>query len=130
VNRVLVMLFVATLVAIALWDILRRNPQLWSQIWSKLNPPSSQPPRRVHRSAPKDVTPAVRGKVIELRRDPYHVLGVERDASPEEIAAQVERMRRENDPERMDGMSDELREHAKRRLTEVESAFAEIKDKR
>jgi len=126
VNRVLVMLFFGSLVAIALWDILRRNPQLWS----KLRPPSSPPPRRVHRSSATEAAPPVRGKVIELRRDPHRVLGVERDASPEEIAAQVERLRRENDPDRLDGMSDELREHAKRRLTEVESAYAELMDKR
>lgn len=123
VNRVLVLVFVATVVAVALWDIFRRNPQLMA----RLRAPNAKPKRggapvRASRSRP----PEKRGQVIELKRDPYQILGIDRDASPADLEAHIEQLRSENDPARLDGMSDELRAHAERRLAEVEAAYAEI----
>ena len=123
VNRVLVIAFVATVVAVALWDIFRRNPQLMA----RLRAPSVKPnrggaPMGAGRSRP----PEKRGQVIELKRDPYEILGIDRDASAAELGAHIERLRNENDPSKLDGMSDELRAHAERRLAEVEAAYAEI----
>lgn len=123
-NRVLVLSFIVTVVAIAVWDILRRNPQLLSG----LRPPSPQPGRRTRGRptvAPAKPPPA-RGQVIELRRDPYQVLGIDRDTPREELDAHVERIRQENDPAKLEGLSDELRAHAERRVAEVESAYTEI----
>lgn|GEM_PF-6746014 len=125
-NRVLVLLFVVTVVAVALWDILRRNPQLLAGLRAPPAPPTRKPrPRGGPQPAPEP-----RGQVIELRRDPYQVLGVDRDTSPDELRAHVERLRKENDPERLAGMSDDLRAHARRRLAEVEAAYAELTEQR
>lgn len=123
VNRVLVIAFVATVVAVALWDIFRRNPQLMAKLRAPgVKPKRGNSPVLVRRTRP----PEKRGQVIELKRDPYQVLGVDRDASPAELEAHIERLRNENDPSKLDGMSDELRAHAERRLAEVEAAYAEI----
>ena len=119
-NRLLVLLFVAAFVAIALWDILRRNPQLLDRLKGAVSPTPARPaPRR--RPPPEQSSP--RGKLIELRRDPYQVLGLDRDASPEEMEARVAQLRRENDPSRLGDMSEELRAHAARRIEEVEVAW-------
>ncbi|HCH65774.1 MAG TPA: hypothetical protein DFR83_23425 [Deltaproteobacteria bacterium] len=123
-NRVLVLVFVGTIVALALWDIVRRNPQL--KDWLRPRAPKPRrggPPARSVRAAP----PEKRGQVIELRRDPYQVLGIDRDASPADVEAHIERLRSENDPEKLEGLSADLRAHAERRLAEVEAAYAEIK---
>jgi preprotein translocase subunit Sec63 len=66
------------------------------------------------------------GQLIELRRDPFQVLGVDRDISSTELEAHVEQLRRENDPARLEGMSADLRAHAERRLSEVEAAYSQI----
>ncbi len=125
-NRVLAAAFIVTIVAVALWDIFRRNPQL--KAW--LRPPTPKP-RRGGGIAPMSRTPPAenRGQVIELRRDPYQVLGVDRDTPDADLKAHILRIRRENDPSKLDGMSEELRAHAKRRLEEVEAAYAEIMDR-
>lgn len=121
-TRVLVLLFVLTVVAVALWDIARRNPQLFGG--SRKAPPLPGTPRRPRGPVAPPAPP--RGQVIELRRDPYQVLGVDRDTTPAALEAHMEKLRRENDPERLEGMSDELRAHAERRLSEAESAYARI----
>lgn len=122
-NRVLVVAFIATIVAVALWDIFRRNPQL--KAW--LRPPAPKPRRGGAISRAPGPAPAEsRGQVIELRRDPYQVLGVDRDTPAADLEAHILRLRRENDPSKLDGMSEELRAHAERRLAEVEAAYAEI----
>ena len=119
-NRLLVLLFVAAFAAIALWDILRRNPQLLERLKRGVSQTPARPaPRR--RPPPEQSTP--RGKLIELRRDPYQVLGLDRDASASEVEARVDQLRRENDPSRLDGLSEELRAHAARRVEEVEVAW-------
>lgn len=120
-NRVLFMAFVVSVVAIALWDILRRNPQLLSGLRA---PPKPSP--RPGRGASPTPEPPQMGQVIELRRDPFQVLGVDRDISPTELDAHLERLRRENDPSRLEGMSAELRAHAERRLAEVEAAYSQL----
>ncbi len=122
-NRVLVLAFVATIVAIALWDILRRNPHLLSG----MRPPPPEPRRKATPNRPAR-TPAgeIRGQVIELRRDPYQILGIDRDATPAELEARIAQHRRENDPQKLDGMSEELRAHAERRLAEVEGAYRQL----
>lgn len=123
-NRVLVLVFVGTIVALALWDIFRRNPQLME--WLRPRAPKSRrgglPARSVRAARPEK-----RGQVIELKRDPYQVLGVDRDASAADLDAHMERLRSENDPEKLTGLSDDLRAHAERRLAEVEAAYAEIR---
>ncbi len=121
-NRLLVMLFVAAFVALALWDILRRNPQLRE----RLRGGSPAPPRPTPQGRPAPKKPAVRGQVIELRRDPYRVLGLDRDATPEEIQQRVAQLREENDPARLAGLSDDLKAHAARRIEEAESALQQL----
>lgn len=121
-NRLLVMLFVAAFVALALWDILRRNPELRE----RLRGASPAPPKPSPRSRPAPDKSLVRGQVIELRRDPYRVLGLDRDATPEEIKERVEQLRKENDPARLADLSDDLQAHAARRIEEAESAWRQL----
>jgi len=122
VNRLLVMLFVAAFVALALWDILRRNPQIRERLKGGSPPPPAPSPRR---RPPPDKALA-RGQIIELRRDPLQVLGLDRDATPEEVKARVEQLRRENDPSRLADMSEDLQAHAARRIEEVEAAWKSL----
>lgn len=121
-NRLLVMLFVAAFVALALWDILRRNPQIRERLKGGSPPPPAPSPRR---RPPPDKALA-RGQIIELRRDPLQVLGLDRDATPEEVKARVEQLRRENDPSRLADMSEDLQAHAARRIEEVEAAWKSL----
>ena len=125
-NRVLVVAFIASVVAVALWDIFRRNPQL--KDW--LRPPAPKPrPRRGPSGTPRIAPAPSRGQVIELRRDPYQVLGIDRDTTEADLEAHITRLREENDPSKLEGMSEELRAHATRRLAEVEAAYAEIMER-
>ena len=124
VNRLLVMLFVAAFVALALWDILRRNPQLLERLKGG-SPPPQRPSSRRRPQQPEESV--ARGQLIELRRDPYQVLGLDRDASREEVEARVEQLRCENDPSRLADMSDDLQAHAARRIEEVEAAWKTLR---
>lgn len=125
-NRLLVMLFVAVFVALALWDILRRNPQLLERLKGGSSP---QPKRPSSRRRPPPEDSGTRGQLIELRRDPYQVLGLSRDASPAEVEARVEQLRRENDPSRLGDMSEELQAHAARRVEQVEVAWKSLQSR-
>ncbi len=124
-SRILVLLLVASVVALAIWDILRRNPQLRDRLRGDLRPPPP-PKAEAPRRAPPDRPVAPRGKVIALRRDPYQILGLDRDATPEEVRAVVARVRAEHDPTRLAGMATDLQEFAQRRVEEVESAARQL----
>lgn len=129
--RLLLTLAIAAFVGLAIWDILRRNPHLRDRLTSPRQPPPGRRPGPTSRpgSPPRDSRPdnVQRGKVIELRRDPWQVLGVDRDISAQELAAHVQRLLDENDPERLAHMSDDLRAFAARRTEEVQKAYSEIK---
>jgi len=63
---------------------------------------------------------------LPFERSPYRILGVEDGANPKEIRAAMERIRKENDPTRLQGLSDEIRDAAHRRVAEAEVALATL----
>jgi len=58
----------------------------------------------------------------------YQLLEIDEQASSETIAAAYERQRERYRPERVDGLDDELREHAQRRTAELDRAYAVLID--
>lgn len=60
---------------------------------------------------------------IPFERSPYRVLGLEEGASTAEIEGAIERIRVENDHARLEGLSSEIRNTAKRRLDDAEKAY-------
>lgn len=60
---------------------------------------------------------------IPFERSPYRVLGLEDGAASEKINAAMTRIRTENDPQRLEGLSDEIRNTARRRLEDAEKAY-------
>jgi DnaJ-domain-containing protein 1 len=60
-------------------------------------------------------------------RSPHEVLGVRADASPEEIRTAYQRLMRENHPDRVADMSQEIRDVAERRSKEINQAYDRLK---
>ncbi|MDZ4720175.1 MAG: redoxin domain-containing protein [Roseiflexaceae bacterium] len=58
----------------------------------------------------------------------YQLLEIDEQASSETIAAAYERQHERYRPERVDGLDDELREHAQRRTAELDRAYAVLID--
>jgi DnaJ-class molecular chaperone len=58
--------------------------------------------------------------------DPYEVLGVARGASPEDIRAAYQKKVRENHPDKVAGMSQEIRDLAQRRTQEINVAYDKL----
>lgn len=54
---------------------------------------------------------------------PHEVLGVDRNATPAEVQKAYRRLVREYHPDRIDGMADELRDLARRRMAEINAAY-------
>ncbi len=79
--------------------------------------------RRVIRESPKS-RPRPIQEPIPFERSPYRILGVEDGASSRELREAMENIRQENDPTRLQGLSEEIRDAAHRRVSEAEVAFA------
>lgn len=106
----------AALVAFAIWDLVRRNPHLL-QRGSRAPGPG---PRPVPTAKP------AAGKVLAFQRPPHEVLEVDEDAPRETIDAAYSRLRAEWAPDRLAGMSDELRALAQRRSAELDRAYRSL----
>lgn len=117
VHRLLFLLLGLSILALAAWDIWRRNRHLWTA------DPGQPQKRPMSVVPPPDPEP---GNVLAFKRDPYRVLGLKRTASPAEVDATRARLLDENAPEKLANMSEELRTMAQRRREEVEAAYAEI----
>ncbi len=60
-------------------------------------------------------------------RSPYEVLGVSSSASAEEIRAAYQMKMRENHPDRVVGMSQEIRDIAEQRTKEINGAYERLR---
>jgi DnaJ-domain-containing protein 1 len=67
------------------------------------------------------------GQVISLLEDPYALLGVDADATDDEVAEAYDRLRAQNAPEKVAGLSDEIRETAERMTRRLDQALAEVR---
>lgn len=63
---------------------------------------------------------------IPFERSPYRTLGLDEGASTEAIEAAISRIRAENNAERLEGLSEEIRDTAKRRLEDAEKAYRSL----
>jgi hypothetical protein len=79
--------------------------------------------RRLIRDSPKG-RPRPIPEPIPFERSPYRILGVEDGASSKELREAMDRIRQENDPTLLEGLSEEIRDAAHRRVSEAEVAFA------
>ena len=61
------------------------------------------------------------------QKDAYSVLGVGRDASPEEIKQAFRRLANTYHPDKVSHMGDEFRELAERRFKEIQEAYQKLK---
>ena len=60
------------------------------------------------------------------QKNAYSVLGVGRDASPEEIKRAFRRLANKYHPDKVSHMGDEFRELAERRFKEIQEAYQEV----
>ncbi len=81
--------------------------------------------RRVIRDAPKG-RPRPIPEPIPFERSPYRILGVEDGATSRDLRTAMDNIRQENDPTRLQGLSEEIRDAAHRRVSEAEVAFATL----
>ena len=65
-------------------------------------------------------------KVLRFPSDPHEVLGLEPGASDDEIRQAYKDGMAENDPDRVSGMADEIRELALRQQSEIEAAYRQL----
>ncbi len=72
---------------------------------------------------PAPPRPAPGPKVIAFERTPWQVLDLEEGANRRAIDAAYARLREANSPEKLAGMSDELRALAERRTRELDDAY-------
>jgi hypothetical protein len=63
------------------------------------------------------------------QKNAYSVLGVGRDASPEEIKRAFRRLANKYHPDKVSHMGDEFRELAERRFKEIQEAYQEVMPK-
>ncbi len=63
------------------------------------------------------------------QKNAYSVLGVGRDASPEEIKRAFRRLANKYHPDKVGHMGDEFRELAERRFKEIQEAYQEVMPK-
>lgn len=85
--------------------------QLMRHVWAT--------PRRVQSSP---------GPARQARtKSPHEVLGVEPSASRDEVRAAYQKLVQENHPDKVSGMSEEIRNLAERRTKEINAAYNELK---
>jgi len=85
----------------------------------KLKRPAEPGPSGDHWRSERDVAPP-------NAHDPYGVLGVARGCSDEELSKAYHALVRQWHPDQLEGMAQELRQHATARLAEINQAFEEI----
>lgn len=106
--RLIILLVVAYIIARALQKLLA--------------PAGGAPPRP--RVEPQRAAPPP-GRDVE--RPAHEVLGVRPDASADEIRAAYQRLMRENHPDRVADMSQEIRDLAEKRSKEINQAYDRLK---
>lgn len=62
----------------------------------------------------------------EGERDPYRILGVEENASPDEIRQAYLKLANKYHPDKVDHLGDEFRDLAHRRFKEIQAAYARL----
>jgi len=67
-------------------------------------------------------------KVLNFQTDPLEILGLQPGASDADIAEAYAQGMAENDPEKVAGMADEIRELAARRQREITHAYRQLCD--
>ena len=121
--------FIRVLVAIGMvffaLRVVQRLRMLASQGRGIPRGPSGQPSRRPFGFPPMHPIPE-RPKVLAFSRSPHQILGVDEDASMEEIEAVYQSLSAENDPENAKDLSPEVRELVTRRRAEIDEAYASI----
>lgn len=65
-------------------------------------------------------------QTLQFRRDPHEVLGLEKGASREAVDEAREHLLKENSPDAVASMSEEIQELARRKTDEIETAFASL----
>ena len=65
-------------------------------------------------------------QTLQFRRDPHEVLGLSKGASRESIDEAYGRLIRENSPESVTDMGDEIQDFARRKTEEIEAAYASL----
>lgn len=135
--RVLVVTVLAFLIGYAVRDLLRANPGMFGTgglfdtggLFGRKGAGKRAGPRPLGvGSADGLLEPS--GKVLSFRRKPHAVLGVAEDASLDEARAAWARQKEENDPDKLAGMSDDLRSMAEVRCTELDEAWEAFQDER
>lgn len=122
-HRLLFLGILVGLIAVAVWDIARRNPQLWQN----LGRPS---PKRGPRPGPRLAPPAdPAGNVLSFGRPPHEVLGVPREASRDQIEEAYAQRLEDYRPDKLAGMDAELQALAERRTRELRRAYEDMLDR-
>jgi len=62
-------------------------------------------------------------------KDPYAVLGIEKDASPEEIKTAYKQLANKYHPDKVLHLGDEFKEMAEKRFKEIQQAYQELMNK-
>ena len=65
-------------------------------------------------------------QTLQFRRDPHEVLGLSKGASQDVVKETYDRLIRENSPESVASMSDDIQEFARRKTEEIEAAYAAL----
>ena len=65
-------------------------------------------------------------QTLQFRRDPYEVLGLTKGVGRDSIEEAYERLIRENSPESVSSMSDDIQDFARRKTEEIEAAYAAL----
>ena len=65
-------------------------------------------------------------QTLQFRRDPHEVLGLAKGASRASIDEAYERLIRENSPESVSTMGEEIQDFARRKTEEIQAAYAAL----
>ena len=65
-------------------------------------------------------------QTLQFRRDPYEVLGLSKGANEQAVEEAYQRLLRENSPEAVSSMGEDIQEFARRKTEEIEAAYAAL----
>jgi preprotein translocase subunit Sec63 len=82
--------------------------------------------RRVSRAVLPDKSPTRRSTKRRQTSSPYELLGVEPDASQQQIRAAYQRLVRQYHPDRVANMAPEIRQLAEQRTKEINAAYEQL----